>query len=596
MLRRHVPLFGAIFLALAFCASVRAQGPIFAAPVVLDSFETSTGGIARWHTLDPVDQIYIQHAQSTIGATHGANSMLLELEGDHGQFGEWGAIGGWAVQGDFTPGDAALYTAWQTAAANPAAWNLQFDVTTTADSWTNAPPVSDDPFASGPSASLLRVGFSYQDDSLNPGFGQVSGQNLYQVVGKNTVSVPLSSLQQAGVPIGSASGYYSVLIGADNRFIRDPAGGAKYYIDRVRLKPAPPQVPVTLFSWESTPTFLEHGTLGGWTDAGLNAPSATSPGDAYAHHDTISNYSVPNPNGPGNVFPTHGSQGLKIDTTWQDPAHPNPLGLAQSYGFRWATSYILNTEEPPAGLDATQTQAKIAFLADKINKGDFLQFDLVVSDPIGEGTGDFQGGSTASLPGFLGIEVSIHDNRGTFFQAGNPKVFNGAEIQAMVLNNPDALEPFKVSIPLSAFTNVSGDAESRATFPTLKSAPLPLDLTELRMNIALNFNNGPVVAHIDNFRILTPIALDADFDHNGKVDSADLTIWKNNRGLNPNGDADEDGDTDGNDFLIWQRQLGNNGQGGSLGSVAAVGAVPEPTSAILLAMAALAIGRVRLRR
>jgi hypothetical protein len=552
-----------------------AQAPVFAPPVILDSFED---GVARWNST--ADQVYIQHAQSTIGATTGTKSMLLELEGDHGQFGDWGAISGWAVQGDFTAADPAQYAAWQAAAANPAAWNLQFDVTTNAGSWTAAPPVSDDPFATGPSNASLQVGLSYQDDIGNSGFGQITGQNLYQIVGKNTFSVPLSSRAQAGVPIGMNSGYYSVLIGAaNNRFIRDPEGGAKFYIDKVRLKPAPPQVPITLFSWEATPTFLEHGALGGWTDAGLNAASATSPGDAYAHHDTVTPYGA-----------TQGTQALKIDTPWQDPAHPNPTGLAQSYGFRWGTSYILDTANPPAGLTQQQTQDKIAYLADKLNKGEFIQFDLTLSDPIAENTGDFQGGSTAGLPNFLDIQLSIQDGRGSVFQAANPHVFNQTEVQNMILNNPDPTEPYKVSIPLSAFTNVSGDADNRAMFPTLKSVPLALDAPSLRINLALNFNNGPVVAHIDNLRILTPIALDADFNHDGKVDGADLTIWKTSRGANANGDANEDGVTDSADFLVWQREQGNNGQGGTLGSVAAASGVPEPQSLVLVGLAATMIG------
>lgn len=71
------------------------------------------------------------------------------------------------------------------------------------------------------------------------------------------------------------------------------------------------------------------------------------------------------------------------------------------------------------------------------------------------------------------------------------------------------------------------------------------------------------------------------------------------------GDFDNDGDTDGRDFLIWQR--GNSTPGGPLSAsdladwqagygsplVAAVGAVPEPTSALILlcGLAALSLYR-----
>ena len=62
------------------------------------------------------------------------------------------------------------------------------------------------------------------------------------------------------------------------------------------------------------------------------------------------------------------------------------------------------------------------------------------------------------------------------------------------------------------------------------------------------------------FRVLTtfvdvPTFLEADFNHSGKVNAADLAIWQDAFGSGPEGDADGDGDTDGRDFLIWQQQF-----------------------------------------
>ena len=50
-------------------------------------------------------------------------------------------------------------------------------------------------------------------------------------------------------------------------------------------------------------------------------------------------------------------------------------------------------------------------------------------------------------------------------------------------------------------------------------------------------------------------------------------------------DADNDADSDGADFLTWQQQLG------STTATAAQTAIPEPASAVLLALAALTAGR-----
>ncbi len=78
----------------------------------------------------------------------------------------------------------------------------------------------------------------------------------------------------------------------------------------------------------------------------------------------------------------------------------------------------------------------------------------------------------------------------------------------------------------------------------------------------------------------------ADFDDNGRVDGADLSVWRNAFGATAAGDADGDGDTDGNDFLVWQRSVGS----GIPPISGAAAAVPEPSSllAALCGLAAIA--------
>jgi hypothetical protein len=78
--------------------------------------------------------------------------------------------------------------------------------------------------------------------------------------------------------------------------------------------------------------------------------------------------------------------------------------------------------------------------------------------------------------------------------------------------------------------------------------------------------------------LLVPTLADTDvpgdYDHDGDVDGDDLVVWQgqyNGTSL----DADGDGDVDGRDFLIWQRQFGAGAQ------IAAVAAVPEPTTEFL---------------
>lgn len=84
----------------------------------------------------------------------------------------------------------------------------------------------------------------------------------------------------------------------------------------------------------------------------------------------------------------------------------------------------------------------------------------------------------------------------------------------------------------------------------------------------------------------------ADYDADGDVDGDDLALWESNYGQNAGSDSDNNFRTDGIDFLAWQRQVGNGG--GSV--VAAVATVPEPSSALMLAVVSGLITARRLKR
>ncbi|MGI9430491.1 MAG: matrixin family metalloprotease [Bythopirellula sp.] len=84
----------------------------------------------------------------------------------------------------------------------------------------------------------------------------------------------------------------------------------------------------------------------------------------------------------------------------------------------------------------------------------------------------------------------------------------------------------------------------------------------------------------------TPTYDSADYDTDGDVDGADLSIMVNWYGTNANGDADGDNDTDGNDWLTWQQQY--------TGSLPLLANVPEPTGVSLIVVA-LAIASCRRR-
>lgn len=86
-------------------------------------------------------------------------------------------------------------------------------------------------------------------------------------------------------------------------------------------------------------------------------------------------------------------------------------------------------------------------------------------------------------------------------------------------------------------------------------------------------------------------ALLGDYNHNGNVDAADYTVWKDHFGSDAELDADGNGNgvVDAADYTIWKDNFGNTA---SLGLATAV---PEPASLVLLVTAAMGVLRGRHR-
>jgi hypothetical protein len=86
-----------------------------------------------------------------------------------------------------------------------------------------------------------------------------------------------------------------------------------------------------------------------------------------------------------------------------------------------------------------------------------------------------------------------------------------------------------------------------------------------------------------DFSVTVGGAEDADFNNDGKVDGSDFVIWQKNLGTgtsNGTGDANGSGAVDAADLAVWKSHFGG----------ASAGAVPEPSTALLLLVVLTGLG------
>jgi hypothetical protein len=83
--------------------------------------------------------------------------------------------------------------------------------------------------------------------------------------------------------------------------------------------------------------------------------------------------------------------------------------------------------------------------------------------------------------------------------------------------------------------------------------------------------------------ITTPPGVSGDYNNNGVVDASDYVLWRNGGPLA--NEVDTPGTVNAADYTAWQSRFGNSSSGTGAGSTANT-AIPEPTSLVLLILAA----------
>ncbi|QDT68868.1 hypothetical protein MalM25_17930 [Planctomycetes bacterium MalM25] len=321
---------------------------------LLYSFET---GLDGFEPQGGSDSDYINHAQSSIGATEG--TMALEIETGSG-FGRDVVVNENSVDG------GPLYDLFNTVAAAPEDYTLDFDVTFTQAGWDR---VTD------PGGFFqLNVFSNSTGGGFQESFGVVNGS-------PGSASFVPASMPASALSLSQDAEFFQLGFGSNSNHTQGPLDeGVLYYLDNIRFTEAKQFVETPIFSWE-TPDDL--GTPGineqfeGWGDGFEGQP--------YQHTRSITTLGA-----------TDGASALQVDSP--------------DAGFAWASQFVLDSGE--AGDPANQAQ--IDELIAGVNGADKLVFDVTFPDD-----------QFPNFPTFLSLFVNISDQSGTFYQspakqAGNP--------------------------------------------------------------------------------------------------------------------------------------------------------------------------------
>ena len=208
-----------------------------------------------------------------------------------------------------------------------------------------------------------------------------------------------------------------------------------------------------------------------------------------------------------------------------------------------------------------------------------------------------------------GVLVGVVDYAGTFeannlvlsvdTTTGNAQIANlssttSVDLQGYTITSVDGslLASFESDLSNAQWEEVAGSANGIGELNPSGSTTLA---PAASFNLTGMFSPGEAEDLVFQFR--HAVGGEGDFNGDGQVDDADLTVWQQGFGTT----------YDGGDFLIWQRNFGSAvgpvGEivtgiaryDGSFAAVAATTAIPEPTSAAIVLIGVLAIGAWRRR-
>jgi hypothetical protein len=217
------------------------------------------------------------------------------------------------------------------------------------------------------------------------------------------------------------------------------------------------------------------------------------------------------------------------------------------------------------------------------------------------GDGGTSIGGSNTKPAFTNVDilagtVFASNNSGAFGDRnGSPPGSNAAHPLIWVDGTITASGTVPASGVLAQLT-IDTTGLSSGTFPLLLTGIAP-SLGQFETTLRNAAGAAIPLTVINGSVTLSPYPL-ADYNHNGIVDAADYTVWRDTLGQTGLGlAADGDGNSivDQADYDVWKMQFGNTvgGSGASVAGRLSDGAVPEPSTCVLLVAAALVLACLR---
>jgi hypothetical protein len=234
-------------------------------------------------------------------------------------------------------------------------------------------------------------------------------------------------------------------------------------------------------------------------------------------------------------------------------------------------------------------------------------FSLVTSDDVTAFCG-ISGGSLCSGSGSGGLIMNnLNGNAPGNVDSASPGTLNILEMEDEELNewheywitmqNNGAL-PGNIEVKVYMDGDVSNPSTFQVTLSGFNNAVYAQENDPfLEFGFSFNAEWGSIDVDFLSyaFGVIAPVpgGLPGDFNDDGKVDAADYVTWRKNNGTNtPLPNDDGLGTPIGPaHYNLWAANFGSMAPG----SGAAIGAVPEPSSCLLLALGAIAAGALRRR-